>query len=764
MSNPNSEKKDSKVRKINTRILEVLARRSTSKVTRTSNESLEKESLEKESPEKESGTKDHNVIKIYRANTHFFSYYASLIGLFVIPFSVSSFCTSSVLLQAFVMMLGIWLSAEQLFWLNHFVDGHQSSPSVQQSKPRILVALVLLLLSVSFELKEHFWLAISLAIYFYSWLTFVYVHPLQNQFYDVDPNLNKESQRTLISHLAMLTSLYTLLVWRSDQITIPLVFYSLILSQVPLLFNLIRHWQRFICSHHGDELRRLRSFIKHCGPALYLSLATILVAKSLSPLVSYSFVASIAFVLLYYVSYLTWFKKSWIGFQRNLESPLKTLTLSFMALCILGTGLLMLPWVTLNGHTLTFIEAAFTSVSASCITGLSIIDLSQMSFFGQVITLLLIQVGGFGIILLSHLIYSFGRAMSNARLNQGNKQRLVGNLRVKSYLGENHLSATFNASRLAFYVISVELLSGLALSFCFLRAGFPPLESLWHGFFTAISAFCNAGFALQSDSFVSLASSTSMLYIISLTVCLGGFGPTVIFELIDRYKTKNKAPISLFSKIVLWGSGSLFIVPTFFFCWAEWNHAFAHLDVMDKLSNAFFHSTSLRTAGFNTVDLAQLSDASWTLSLLLMLIGGSPLSTAGGIKITTLVIAIMSMLPVLQNRQTIIFSRAVSMTQSIQAFGTLLASLVLAFIIVLVLQITGETLTVKALIFEVFSALGTVGLSMGGTGLLSSFGLSVMMFCMFLGRIGPPVLFLLFIGSKTEHIDKTYLGEEIQLS
>ena len=748
MSNQSPREKKPITHKINARFRNILARRSRNTKTEPTY----------------SYQRDGHILKRYRTCTQLISYYVSISGLFIVPFYVSCFFTSSLLLQTLVMMLGLWLSFENLFWLNQFVDGQQKSQIVQQSKQRMLIALSLLLISTSFEVSEHWWLAICLGIFFFSWITFVYKESHQSQFYDVNPDHHRKNRGSLISHLAILTSLYTLFVWRYDQVAESLIYDSLLLSQVPLSYNLIRYWRKYLSPCHSQMFMRIKSFIKHCAPALLMNVATLLVAYSLNPIISEVFVGSLALVLLYYVSYLTWFKESWERFQRNLESPLKTLTLSFLALCILGTGLLMLPWVTLAGQPLTLTEAAFTSVSASCITGLSIIDLSQMSFIGQVITLLLIQVGGFGIILLSHIIYSFGQAMTGAKLNQNKKQNSVGNLRVKSYLGDNHLSATFNASRLAFYVISVELLSGLALSLCFLREGFPPLESLWRGFFTAISAFCNAGFALQSDSFVSLSTSTSMLFVISITVCLGGFGPTVIFELIDRYKSNRKAPLSLFSKIVLWGSGSLFIIPTLFFCWTEWSQAFGHLDPIDKLSNAFFHSTSLRTAGFNTVDLTQLSDASWTISLILMLIGGSPLSTAGGIKVTTIVIALMSILPILQNRRPVIFSRSLRLRQSVQAFSTLMASLIIVLMTILLLQLSGEALSVKALIFEVFSALGTVGLSMGGTSLFSTFGLSVIMFCMFLGRIGPPVLFLLFVGSKTENIDKTYLGEEIQIS
>ena len=186
--------------------------------------------------------------------------------------------------------------------------------------------------------------------------------------------------------MAILTSLFTLFIWRSDQITELLIFESLLLSQIPLTYNLISYWKSYLSSYHEENLKRINSFIKHCAPALLMNLSTVLVAYSFNPIISTSFVCLIAIVLLNYVSYLAWFRESWERFQRNLESPLKTLAMSFIALCVLGTGLLMLPWVTLGGRSLTFLEAAFTSVSASCITGLSIIDMSQMSLSGQFTT------------------------------------------------------------------------------------------------------------------------------------------------------------------------------------------------------------------------------------------------------------------------------------------------------------------------------------------------------------------------------------------
>ena len=316
------------------------------------------------------------------------------------------------------------------------------------------------------------------------------------------------------------------------------------------------------------------------------------------------------------------------------------------------------------------------------------------------------------------------------------------------------------------YVLIVETFSAIFLTLCFIEQGFSAQEALWRGVFTSISAFCNAGFALSSDSFVSMNSSSLTLTVISLTVLLGGLGPTVVFELVDRAKVKGKKPqLSYFTKLVLIGTSTLFIVPTVAFCLLEWDQAFAHLGPVDKVSNAFFHSTSLRTAGFNSIDLAQLSDASWSISLLLMLIGGTPLSTAGGIKVTTIIIAFSSLIAVLRGRRrSALLNRSHSLTQSAKAFATVILSLLIVFSVTLMLQLMGESVTIRQLLFEVISALGTVGLSMGGTSALSSWGLGFIMLCMFLGRVGPPALLLSITEQTKNPTEDTYLDEDVPLS
>lgn len=445
--------------------------------------------------------------------------------------------------------------------------------------------------------------------------------------------------------------------------------------------------------------------------------------------------------------------------ERALMTPWRALSVSMFALCALGTSLLAAPWVKLDGRSLSLMEAAFTSVSASCITGLSVIDLSRLNFSGQLTTLLLIQVGGFGIILITHMILGL----------RSGEQSLYFSYLTRSMIGDDR-SALSYARDLALFVLGVELFSASALTVYFLDRGLSFSEALWQGIFTSISAFCNAGFALHPDSFVSYASHPPVLIIISLTVLVGGIGPRVIREVFDRLSAPkpSRQPLSVYTRVILWANLILVIVPTLLLTWVEWGGALAHLAPSDKLVNALFHTTSLRTAGFNSFDLATLQDSSWSISLVLMLIGGSPFSTAGGVKVTTFVIAITSITSILRgDEHSLLFDRAQGTKNNSKALAILVLSLLVVGLVTLTLQLLGEPLSLRVMLFEVVSAIGTVGLSMGGTGLLSDGGLSLLMMCMFLGRIGPPALLLSFKSSESSNEGQTaesYIEDDLPLS
>lgn len=711
---------------------------------------------------------DTNASKRLRARTllsNSIDLYVSAFGLCFVAI-MAGLTTASLIPIAFQLTLTVWIIGEFWFWITSVLRGEDRLKGTQDAIPRTLIALCLWLLCSIIEFDGQLIKVISQLLFVYLWTETVYRGYQEGRIYDPNRQMAKQAEEKLLGGFALLSSSCTLLMWRAHALTTAVDLSAVMMAQAPLIIGVSIHWLSYIRPAHKSISICIISYLKHCGVAFIMSFMTVFASHSDSVFKHSLLILSIAFVMLFYVSYLLPSRALWSSKTRALQSPLRSLSFSFISLCTLGTGLLMLPAVTVDDQGLNFIEAIFTSVSASCITGLSIIDLSKMSFFGQAVVLCLIQIGGFGIVLISHMLFSASVHKQTTKLSK-NKQSPYGKLRLTiAQLGYSALATSSSAARLFSYVLAVELVAAISLILCFLNAGLAPLDAIWRGFFTSISAFCNAGFALQSDSFVSYANYPIILSIISLTVFFGGIGPTVIFELVDRRKIKGaKPPLSYFSKLIIWGSIGLFIMPAFLFCALEWNHAFVHLTPFDKCMNALFHSTSLRTAGFNSVDLTQLTDSSWSISLLLMMMGGSPLSTAGGIKVTTMLIALSAISPLLRGRQkSILFNRAHPLTQSSKAVATLLFSLMIVFVVTLTLQASGEALGIKTLLFEVISALGTVGLSMGGTAALSQSGLWLVMFCMFLGRVGPPALLLSFSEGVTTTYEDTYIDEEVPLS
>ena len=685
--------------------------------------------------------------------------YLAAAALCVIPL-LTALSTSLYIPQSIQLTVTCWFIAEQWIWLSESLRGQGHKSTAKRALNRAGTALCLWTLIPCVETSGHVIQLGSRLLFSLAWLELLWRVQIKKSVCGLSSQQARVTNERLIGSLSVFTSLATLLLWRIHALEGEVALTSTLLLQAPLLLISSTYWLRFVDRSNQWNSFRILSYIKRCGVAFFLPIATICARHTDSLFRNASLVFCVAITIFYFASYLLPERHFWRFHTRRISSPLRSLSFSFLSLCALGTGLLLLPMVTLDGRGFTFMEAIFTSVSASCITGLSIIDLSKVSLFGQMSVLFLIQIGGFGIVLLSHML------MSTTRDRLSGSPHTIGSRQVKAQLGESVLSTSHNAARLMSYVVVVEAFSALVLTFCFLGEGLPVQEALWRGIFTSISAFCNAGFALSSDSFMSMSSSTLTLNVISMTVILGGLGPTVVFELIDRSKIRGKKPqLSYFSRLVLIGTSALFILPTFAFCLLEWDHAFAQLQPLDKVTHAFFHSTSLRTAGFNSFDLATLSDGSWSISLLLMLIGGSPLSTAGGIKVTTIMIAFTSLIAVLRGRSRSAFlNRSHSLALSAKALATVVLSLLIVFAVILLMQLSGEPLTIKSLIFEVISALGTVGLSMGGTATLSAWGLSLIMLCMFLGRVGPPALLLSITEQAKSPTDDTYLDEDVPLA
>jgi trk system potassium uptake protein TrkH len=282
----------------------------------------------------------------------------------------------------------------------------------------------------------------------------------------------------------------------------------------------------------------------------------------------------------------------------------------------------------------------------------------------------------------------------------------------------------------------------------FLAAGEPSDTALWRAVFTSVSAFCNAGFALQTDNLIPYQTNPLVLHTVAALITLGGLSPAVALAAPRWLRRQKTTPISVQAKLALVASLVLAVVGAIFFLAAEWSGSLAHLSFGDRLHNAWFHSVTLRTAGFNSVDMLALSPATVAMSLPWMFIGGSPGGTAGGVKTTTAAILLLAVIAAVTGRDRVVAGgrtiphRTVYKAAAITTVGA--ATVFVAFVALLLTQ----TMPWHVAIFEVVSATGTVGLTIGGTPALDDIGKLVVMACMFAGRVGPLTLFM-FVSQRT---------------
>ncbi|MCA9630931.1 MAG: hypothetical protein KC766_24870 [Myxococcales bacterium] len=411
--------------------------------------------------------------------------------------------------------------------------------------------------------------------------------------------------------------------------------------------------------------------------------------------------------------------------------PARLLAVTFLALCVGGSVLLRLPAASAGQEALRAVDAAFTATSAVCVTGLIVLDTPvALSHTGQVLLLLLIQVGGLGIM-------SFSTVIAAAL---GQRLSLRHEAAMAEMVGSDNRGELNEALRRLLGVTFISELAGALLMWpLFVRSGDSVLGGLWRAGFTSISAFCNAGFALQSDSLVGYTQDTGILHIVGLLIILGGLSPLVIVEF-PRWVRRRK--VSVQTRLVMLMTIGLLVSGAVFIGLLEWSHAFAQLSYWDRVNAAWFQSVTLRTAGFNSVDLAQLRPATLWLMCVYMFIGGSPGGTAGGIKTTTAAILMAAVGSAMRGRWDVVaYGRRIP-TQNVYKAAAIV-TIALGFIVVgvIALGVTQE-LDFVATLFEVVSALGTVGVSVGATGQLDDVGKVIVMALMFVGRIGPLTLFL----------------------
>lgn len=427
------------------------------------------------------------------------------------------------------------------------------------------------------------------------------------------------------------------------------------------------------------------------------------------------------------------------------------LALGYLTVIIIGAALLCLPIATKDGQQTSFINALFTSTSAACVTGLVPYDTNtHWTTFGQTVILLLIQLGGLGFMTFVSLLFRlFGK-------NMGLHKSKVLMLSA----GENKRSELRRLfKRIVLGSLSCELLGAGLLSIRFTRQfGFG--KGVWYAIWHSVSAFCNAGFDLMGgvfggETFVSLthyATDPLVSLTIAGLVIVGGLGFCVWDDLVE-----SKGHIKQFrlhTKIVLLMNFVLLAASTLLFLLFERNNPeFVSYTFGERLLVSFFSAVTPRTAGFNTVSLAALSDSGYLLTVILMFIGGAPGSTAGGVKVTTFFVILMGIVSVFAGKRDIeIGKRRIHnslLRQALAVFVSCLFIIIVATLLICSVESGNETATFQAVLLETVSAMGTVGLSMGLTPTLAPLSKFTLIFLMYLGRAGILTIGLAF-GEKKD--------------
>lgn len=415
-----------------------------------------------------------------------------------------------------------------------------------------------------------------------------------------------------------------------------------------------------------------------------------------------------------------WFKGSWL-------TPARVLVFGFAGVILTGTVLLSMPFAVRPGVGVNFLVSLFTATSAVCVTGLVVVDTgTHWSLAGQVIVLTLIQVGGLGIMTMSTLFAIFlGRKI-------GLRERLL----IKESLNLISIEGIVRLVKyLLIFTFGTEVLFALILGIRW-SADYGWQKGLWLGFFHAVSAFNNAGF----DIFGGFQSLTGYREDITVNLCvttliiIGGIGFSVVVDLWEHRRLKK---IALHSKLVLLVSAALLFFGALMILFLEWSNALQPLSLHGKLLAAYFQSVTPRTAGYNTLDIGGLHEATQFLLIMLMFIGASPGSTGGGVKTATVGVLVLAVLSQVAGKEdTELFGRRIPRHQVYKALSILLMAVTLVMFITLILSVT-EKASFLQVLFETVSAFGTVGLTTGITPDLTPVGQILIIITMFVGRLGP---------------------------
>ena len=424
-------------------------------------------------------------------------------------------------------------------------------------------------------------------------------------------------------------------------------------------------------------------------------------------------------------------------------SPTRLIALGFLMVILVGALLLMLP-VSSKGEPVSFLDALFTATSATCVTGLVVLDnFTSWTGFGQAVILLLIQIGGLGLMTVITL-FSFALGKRLGLYNRIVLMQSAGNMTLS---GIGSLMR-----RIIPFTFVIEALGAALLAICFIpEFGFG--KGLWFSAFHSVSAFCNAGFDLMGgrapfSSMTHYVADPLVTLTLSALIIIGGLGFLVWRDI--RNQGLHFSKYQLHTKLVLVSSAALLFGGWLLFLIFEWNAAMEGLTVPQKLLAAFFQSVTPRTAGFNTLDLTKLSESGNLLTNVLMLIGGSPGSTAGGMKTTTVAVLLLcTWTSARGRRRDHAFCYSLDRDMLRQAASIVMIYLTMAIVAILLLCAM-EPITIKQAMFEVNSAIATVGCTLGITPQLGTVSQILVILLMYVGRLGGLTFTLIFARQRPE--------------
>lgn len=424
-------------------------------------------------------------------------------------------------------------------------------------------------------------------------------------------------------------------------------------------------------------------------------------------------------------------------------SPAKAIALSFFIAIVIGTLLLWLPWSRAPGQTVTPLDALFTATSALCVTGLVVVDTeTAWSPLGRVILMLLIQVGGLGIVTLGTLV----ALLLGQRIGFQERLRAAAQVSALGTGGVLRLVRTIFLISLGFETVGAILLYP---TFAALHG---PGQGLFYAFFHSISAFNNAGFALYSDNLIRFVDDPVVTLVLGALLIGGGLGFIVHLNVWANIRGGRRFPLTLHSSVVLLTTLLLCLFGALAVTVLEWHNprTLGELSWHGKLLAGFFQGVTPRTAGFNSLDYTLLREPTLLVTMLLMFIGGSPASTAGGIKTVTFYVLVASAWSMVRGRgELLTFGRRVSVEMVVKAGSVALLSTGIVMSALFLLSVT-ESLPLFTVMFEAFSAFGTVGLSMNATFDLTEPGQLIIILLMYLGRIGPLTFALALVQTRAD--------------